>query len=407
MAPRASEENEGAKAASRTRILGAARALFAERGYAACRVADVARRAGMSAGNVYWHFDSKEALLAAILAEGFGNVEAMTAEVAAAYGPARRKLDLLLERTLALYDQNALFMVILGGLMGLGGQELIRALGFDMPGISGRYQANLRRVFAEARSEGAVAPADPTSSSPSTPPSSTACSSRTAPSGRRCHGTRCVMRPFASSAIGRPAEDAAGGRPARSRRLDQHARRRRQRPQALPDDRRVAHAAEEEDGARRHVAEREDEGPVHAQGHRLGRHGRRAHHDGGGGGGLRSLLVDVDVGLVDHVRDLQLLSGRDPAEVRPVVERRRHAERRQGSGKVRLRLDPELRSASATSVPLSAPVIAAKESAERVDSNAARSSGTMIVIASDPPTYGSRPRASRSPTRSGGMSSWP
>jgi AcrR family transcriptional regulator len=161
MAPRASEENEGAKAASRTRILGAARALFAERGYAACRVADVARRAGMSAGNVYWHFDSKEALLAAILAEGFGNVEAMTAEVAAAYGPARRKLDLLLERTLALYDQNALFMVILGGLMGLGGQELIRALGFDMPGISGRYQANLRRVFAEARSEGAVAPADP------------------------------------------------------------------------------------------------------------------------------------------------------------------------------------------------------------------------------------------------------
>jgi AcrR family transcriptional regulator len=160
MAPRASEENEGAKAASRTRILGAARALFAERGYAACRVADVARRAGMSAGNVYWHFDSKEALLAAILAEGFGNVEAMTAEVAA-YGPARRKLDLLLERTLALYDQNALFMVILGGLMGLGGQELIRALGFDMPGISGRYQANLRRVFAEARSEGAVAPADP------------------------------------------------------------------------------------------------------------------------------------------------------------------------------------------------------------------------------------------------------
>ena len=161
MAPRASEENEGAKAASRTRILGAARALFAERGYAACRVADVARRAGMSAGNVYWHFDSKEALLAAILAEGFGNVEAMTAEVAAAYGPARRNLDLLLERTLALYDQNALFMVILGGLMGLGGQELIRVLGFDMPGISGRYQANLRRVFAEARSEGAVAPADP------------------------------------------------------------------------------------------------------------------------------------------------------------------------------------------------------------------------------------------------------
>jgi len=161
MTPTAGEVSESTKAASRARILDAARALFAERGFAACRVADVAKRAGMSAGNVYWHFDSKEAILAAILAEGFGNVEAMTAEVAAAYGPARRKLDLLVERTLALYEENAMFMVILGGLMGHGGQELVRALGFDMPEIGGRYHANLRRVFAEARSEGAVAPADP------------------------------------------------------------------------------------------------------------------------------------------------------------------------------------------------------------------------------------------------------
>ncbi len=161
MSARASEENRGARAASRTRILEAARTLFAERGYAACRVADVAQRAGMSTGNVYWHFDSKEALLAAILAEGFGNVEAMTADVATAYGPARRKVDLLLERTLALYDQNAPFMVILGGLMGHGGQALVRTLGIDMPEIGGRCHANLRRVFAEARSEGAIAPADP------------------------------------------------------------------------------------------------------------------------------------------------------------------------------------------------------------------------------------------------------
>ena len=73
------------KAASRDRILEAARTLFAERGFSSCRVADVARSAGMSAGNVYWLFDSKEAILEAILAEGFGNVEAMTAEVAAAY----------------------------------------------------------------------------------------------------------------------------------------------------------------------------------------------------------------------------------------------------------------------------------------------------------------------------------
>jgi len=157
----AEDGGAGTKDASRARILAAARAQFAERGFFACRVADVAGAAGMSAGNVYWHFDSKEAILRAILADGFGNVEAMTAEVAAAYGPSRRKLELLVERTLALYDDNAEFTVILSTLMGRGGRELIRSLGFDLTEITGRSRANLRRVFAEARSEGAVAAADP------------------------------------------------------------------------------------------------------------------------------------------------------------------------------------------------------------------------------------------------------
>jgi AcrR family transcriptional regulator len=161
MAPRSRDDGDAARAASRARILDAARALFAERGFAACRVADVARRAEMSPGNVYWHFDSKEAILREILAQGFGSLETMTAEVAAEYGPARRKLDILVDRTVALYEVNAEFAVILGGLMGAGGQELVRSLGFDMAEIGGRYHANLRRVFAEARSEGAVGPADP------------------------------------------------------------------------------------------------------------------------------------------------------------------------------------------------------------------------------------------------------
>jgi len=161
VAPRSREERDTTRAASRARILDAARTLFAERGFFACRVSDVARRAGMSPGNVYWHFDSKEAILREILAEGFGMIEAMTAEVADAYGPARRKLELLLDRSIALYGANAEFTAILGGLLGPGGQELIGSLGFDMREIGSRYHANLRRVFAEARSEGAVAPADP------------------------------------------------------------------------------------------------------------------------------------------------------------------------------------------------------------------------------------------------------
>lgn len=59
--PRAEREAE---------ILGAARAVFAEQGYAAAAVAEVAARAGVVEGTVYSYFDSKRALLIAVM-KGF------------------------------------------------------------------------------------------------------------------------------------------------------------------------------------------------------------------------------------------------------------------------------------------------------------------------------------------------
>jgi AcrR family transcriptional regulator len=159
MAPRSTEDSEAVRASSRARILDAARALFAERGYFSCRILDVAERAGMSAGNVYWHFDSKEAVLGAILADGFAGLEAMAAAVADEYVPARRKLEILVDRTIAFQERNAEFTTILGGLAGPGGRSFVRSLGLDTTAIEGRYRASLRLVFAEARSEGAIATA--------------------------------------------------------------------------------------------------------------------------------------------------------------------------------------------------------------------------------------------------------
>lgn len=161
MSPRSKQGSDVARLASRARVLDAARALFAEPGFFACRVADVAQRAGMSSGNVYWHFETKEAILRAVLADGFEGLEALAAGVADEYGPARRKLDILVERTLAFHEHNPDLAVILGGLTGDSGRDLIGRLGFDQDAIEGRYRANLRRVFSEARSEGAVVPADP------------------------------------------------------------------------------------------------------------------------------------------------------------------------------------------------------------------------------------------------------
>ena len=55
---------------SRGRIVDAAAALMAERGFAGTSIAAVSQRSGLPSGSIYWHFESKEALLAAVMEEG-------------------------------------------------------------------------------------------------------------------------------------------------------------------------------------------------------------------------------------------------------------------------------------------------------------------------------------------------
>jgi AcrR family transcriptional regulator len=55
---------------SRRRIVDAAAALMAERGFAGTSIAAVSQRSGLPSGSIYWHFGSKEALLAAVVEEG-------------------------------------------------------------------------------------------------------------------------------------------------------------------------------------------------------------------------------------------------------------------------------------------------------------------------------------------------
>ena len=67
---------------TRLRILDAAAAVFSEQGYHA-RLSDIAERAGMKAGSLYYHFDSREDLVAQVLPLG---IEGAWDQVAAAGG---------------------------------------------------------------------------------------------------------------------------------------------------------------------------------------------------------------------------------------------------------------------------------------------------------------------------------
>lgn len=70
-AQRISEAESG-----RDRITDAAAELFLRRGYAQTSLRDIAAAAGIKAGSIYYHFDSKEALLADVLQRGIAVMEA-------------------------------------------------------------------------------------------------------------------------------------------------------------------------------------------------------------------------------------------------------------------------------------------------------------------------------------------
>ena len=82
---------KGAQTAER--ILDAAEALFAERGYAGTHLRDVAGRAGLRTPSLYNHFESKEALYAAVLARGIGPVLELLSELAEAAAQAEGAPD--------------------------------------------------------------------------------------------------------------------------------------------------------------------------------------------------------------------------------------------------------------------------------------------------------------------------
>lgn len=73
-------------------ILRAAVKVFAERGYHGCRIADIAREAGVAYGLVYHYFENKEALLTSVFEESWDLFNAVVRSVADSEAPIGEKL---------------------------------------------------------------------------------------------------------------------------------------------------------------------------------------------------------------------------------------------------------------------------------------------------------------------------
>jgi len=95
---RRTERAEARAAATRRRIVAAARELIARGGYAEAQVASVAARAEVATGTVYRHFPSKADLFAEVFREASQReVDAVAAAAGAAGGPAPARIAAAVE----------------------------------------------------------------------------------------------------------------------------------------------------------------------------------------------------------------------------------------------------------------------------------------------------------------------
>ncbi len=77
---------------TKTQILTAALRVYAQKGFAKASMNDIVRASGLSKGGVYWHFKSKDDIVAAIFDQFFAAQQAQLDAILAAEGPAADKL---------------------------------------------------------------------------------------------------------------------------------------------------------------------------------------------------------------------------------------------------------------------------------------------------------------------------
>ncbi len=162
--PRTKTQTEQIRAESRAKIIGTARRLFAERGFDGCNVSEIAKQAGMSQGNLYWHFPSKDAIFQAVLVEGFQAIGGTMTEAVTSVGSGLEKFNRFLGAFLALTRKEGgdEFVTIMITFLGQAGVGKFAEFGISTEQLGSDYHQSLNAIFAQGQAEGSfLASVDP------------------------------------------------------------------------------------------------------------------------------------------------------------------------------------------------------------------------------------------------------
>ncbi len=159
--PRNKDLNVQMREESRTKILETASQLFSRQGFFNVRIADIAQAAKMSPGNIYWYFNSKEAILKAILGSVFDEIEQFLIEAENWPGSGLEKLIHLIDLYLGFMQVHSSHFQIYLSIVGHGGSEYFGELGFNTVQIGLGYHRHLSAILNQAISEGSIPPLEP------------------------------------------------------------------------------------------------------------------------------------------------------------------------------------------------------------------------------------------------------
>lgn len=149
--------DETFKEATYERILAAAGALLVRRGYEATTMSAVAKEVGVSGPALYWHFESKQALIREVIRTTIEGVDARVSR-GIPDGDAERQLEFFIENYLQAHLDWRLSSSPDGKLIGFGIVQLLMSLSpeerAELKPIERRTYLRLKEIVAQGSAEG-------------------------------------------------------------------------------------------------------------------------------------------------------------------------------------------------------------------------------------------------------------
>lgn len=141
-------------------IVAAALEVFAEKGFAAARLDEIARRAGVSKGAVYLYFETKEDIFRAVVGQALApNIAAIRAMALAHPGPLPVLLRAVLARVAEVADTSPVGGVLKMVVAEAGNFPEIARVWYEA--LVSQAMGAMTDVIAAAQARGEVRPGDP------------------------------------------------------------------------------------------------------------------------------------------------------------------------------------------------------------------------------------------------------